>query len=80
VGNEENVYPVPDLNKIMINVTKELCDAHKKKPLKKKSRRKSEKLLKKILDMVNQNIQDALKIWASLILPLYTRTWRVEMI
>jgi hypothetical protein len=28
VGNEENVYPVPDLNKTMINVTKELSNAH----------------------------------------------------
>jgi hypothetical protein len=30
VENEENGYPVPDLNKTMINVTKELSDAHKK--------------------------------------------------
>jgi hypothetical protein len=29
VGNEENGYPVPDPNKIMINVTKEPIDAHK---------------------------------------------------
>jgi hypothetical protein len=28
VENEENGYPVPDLNKPMINVTKELSDAH----------------------------------------------------
>jgi hypothetical protein len=28
VGNEENVYPVPDPNKTMINVTKEFSDAH----------------------------------------------------
>jgi hypothetical protein len=30
VGNEENGYPVPGLNKTMINITKELSDAHKK--------------------------------------------------
>jgi hypothetical protein len=40
VGNEENGYPVPDLNKTMINITKELSDAHKK-PSKKKSGKKS---------------------------------------
>jgi hypothetical protein len=28
VGNEENVYPVPDLNKTMINVTKKPNDTH----------------------------------------------------
>jgi hypothetical protein len=30
VGNEENRCTVPDPNKIMINLTKELSDAHKK--------------------------------------------------
>jgi hypothetical protein len=40
VGNEENGYPVPDLNKIMINVTKEPSDTHKKSS-KKKSWKKS---------------------------------------
>jgi hypothetical protein len=28
VGNEENGYPVPDLNKAMINITKEPSDTH----------------------------------------------------
>jgi hypothetical protein len=28
VRNEENGYPVPDLNNIMINVTKELSETH----------------------------------------------------
>jgi hypothetical protein len=41
VGNEENEYPVPDLNKTMINVTKELSDAHKIQTSKKKSGKKS---------------------------------------
>jgi hypothetical protein len=31
VENEENEYPVPDLNKTMINVIKELSDAYKRK-------------------------------------------------
>jgi 5'-deoxynucleotidase YfbR-like HD superfamily hydrolase len=57
VGNEKNGYPVPDLNKTMINVTKELMDAHKK-TLKEEI---SEKFMEKILDMVNKNVQDALK-------------------
>jgi hypothetical protein len=30
VGNEENGYPVPDLNKTMINAIRELSNAHKK--------------------------------------------------
>jgi hypothetical protein len=36
VGNEENGYPVPDPNKIMINVIKEPSDIHKKKKTSKK--------------------------------------------
>jgi hypothetical protein len=54
VGNEENEFPVPDLNKTMINVTKVLSDTHIK-------------TLKEILEditkkvMVNQNVTDALK-------------------
>jgi hypothetical protein len=28
VGNEENGYPVPGLNKTMINITKELSEVH----------------------------------------------------
>jgi ribosomal protein L39E len=30
VGSEENGYSVPDLNKTLINVTKELSNNHKK--------------------------------------------------
>jgi hypothetical protein len=58
VEYEENEYPVPDCNKTMINVTKELSFAYKKKTLKKEI---SEKLMEKTLDMVNHNVQDALK-------------------
>jgi predicted SAM-dependent methyltransferase len=57
VGNRENGYPVPDFNKTMINLTKELSDAHKK-TLKEEI---SDKFMEKILDMVNKNIQHALK-------------------
>jgi predicted RNA-binding protein len=55
VGNEENIYPVPDLNKTTINATKELSVAHKKSSKKKSGK----KFIEKILDMVNQNVQDA---------------------
>jgi hypothetical protein len=37
MGSEGNGYPVPDLNKTMINVAKEPSDTHRKKPSKKKS-------------------------------------------
>jgi hypothetical protein len=57
VGNEENGHPVLDLNKTMINVTKELSDAHKKIL----EGSFSEKFMEKILNVVNQNVQDALK-------------------
>jgi hypothetical protein len=40
VGNEENGYPVHDLNKTMINLTEELSNDNKK-PSKKKSEKKS---------------------------------------
>jgi hypothetical protein len=40
VRNEENEYQVPDLNKTMINVSKELSDTYKK-PSKKKCGKKS---------------------------------------
>jgi hypothetical protein len=39
-GNEENLYPVPDPNKTMINNTKEPSNTHKT-PSKKKSCKKS---------------------------------------
>jgi hypothetical protein len=32
VGKEEKGYSAPDLNKTMINVTKEFIDVHKKIP------------------------------------------------
>jgi mevalonate kinase len=63
VGNKENGYPLPDPNKTMINVTKKPIDTHqKKKPLKEEILIEiTEKFMEKILDMINQNVQDALK-------------------
>jgi hypothetical protein len=60
VGNEENGYPVPDLNKTMINVTKEPSDTYIKNLKEEFLEEFSEKFMK-IVDMVNQNVQDALK-------------------
>jgi uncharacterized protein YukE len=52
---------VPDLNKTMTNVTKETSDTHIK-PLKEEILEDiTKKFMEKILDMVNQNVQDALK-------------------
>jgi hypothetical protein len=61
VGNEENGYPAPSSNKTMINVTKETSDAHKNSLKKEIYKKITEKFMGKILDMVNQNAQDALK-------------------
>jgi hypothetical protein len=60
-GNEDNGYTVPDLNKTMINVTKEPSDTHKKTLKEELWKEITEKILKKILDIFNQNVQDALK-------------------
>jgi hypothetical protein len=61
VGNEENGYPDPDLSKTMISVTKELSDTHKKAIKEEIWEELPETFLEKILDMVNQNVQDAFK-------------------
>jgi hypothetical protein len=58
VGNEKNGNQVLDLNKTIINVTKELSNAHKKKKLKEEMWEEiSEKFMEKILEMVNHNVQ-----------------------
>jgi hypothetical protein len=61
VGHEENEYPVPDPNKIIINVTNYPTDAHKKFLKEEIMEEVTEKLIEKILDMVNQKEQDTLK-------------------
>jgi hypothetical protein len=60
VENEEYGYPVPNLNKTMINVTKEPSDTHIKTFKEEILEDIIDKFMK-IIDMVNQNIQDALK-------------------
>jgi hypothetical protein len=61
VGNEENGYPVPDSNKTMINVTKLPSDSHIKTLKEEILEDIPEKFVEKILDMVNQNVQDSLE-------------------
>jgi hypothetical protein len=62
VGNEENGYPVPNLKKMTINVTRGHSYAHKKNPQRRNLGKKiSEKFMQKILEVVNLNVQDALK-------------------
>jgi hypothetical protein len=56
VENEENGYPVPNLNKTIINVTKEPSDTHIKTVQEKILEDITEKFMEKILDMVNQNV------------------------
>jgi hypothetical protein len=61
MGNEENGHPIPDLNKTMINVTKEPSDTHIKTLKEEILEDITEKFMEKTIDMVNQNVQDALK-------------------
>jgi hypothetical protein len=56
VGNKENGYPNPDLNKTMINVTKKPSDIHIKILKEEIVEDITEEFMEKILDMVNQNI------------------------
>jgi hypothetical protein len=60
-GNEENRHPVTDLNKTMINVTNEPSDTHIKTFKEEILEDITKKFMEKILDMVNQNEQHALK-------------------
>jgi hypothetical protein len=59
VGNEENGYPVPDPNKTMTNVTNEPSDTHKTSLKEEIMEEVTAKLMEKILNMVNQKVQDA---------------------
>jgi hypothetical protein len=60
-GNEGNRYPIPDSNKTKINDTKELNDVHKSNLKEEILRVITENFIELILDMANQNVQEALK-------------------
>jgi sugar-specific transcriptional regulator TrmB len=60
-GNEQNRYRVPNPNKTMINDTKKPINAHKNTLKEEIFQEVTENFMEKILDMVSQNVQDALK-------------------
>jgi hypothetical protein len=60
-GTEENGYPVPDSNKIQINYAKEPNKAHKNILKEEILEVITENFMEMLLDMVNQNVQEALK-------------------
>jgi Zn-finger protein len=60
-GNEENGYPVPNSNKTKINDIKECSHVHENTLKEKILQVITENFMEMILDVVNQNVQDALK-------------------
>jgi hypothetical protein len=60
-GNKENRYPVLESNKTKINNTKEPNDAHKNNLKEEILQVITENFMEMLLDMVNQNMQEALK-------------------
>jgi hypothetical protein len=60
-GNEEKRYPTPDSNKTKINYIKEPKEAHKNILKDEILQVITENFMEMLLDMVNQNIQEALK-------------------
>jgi hypothetical protein len=60
-GNEEKRCPLPDSRKTMINNTKEPNDAHKNILKEEILQAITENLMEMLLNMVNQNVQKALK-------------------
>jgi hypothetical protein len=59
--NEENRYPDPDYNKTNINYAKEPKEDHKNNLKEEILQVITENFMEMLLDMVNQNIQEALK-------------------
>jgi hypothetical protein len=58
--NEENRYPDPDSNKTKINYTREPNEAHKNTLKEEILQVINENFIEMLLDMVNQNVQEAL--------------------
>jgi flagellar capping protein FliD len=58
VGNEENKYPVPDTNRMVINITNELNDIHKKSLKEELTDELFETLMEKLQETVKQNVQN----------------------
>jgi hypothetical protein len=60
-GNKKNVNPGPKSNKTEINLTKELNKAHKNNLKEEILQLINENFIEMLTDMVNQNVQQALK-------------------
>jgi hypothetical protein len=60
-GNEEDRYPDSDSNKTKINYTKEPKEAHKNTLKEEILQVITENFMEMLLDMVNQNVQEAFK-------------------
>jgi hypothetical protein len=60
-GNEENGYPDSDSNNTKINYSKESNEAHKNLLKEEILQIINENFVEMILDMVNQNVREALK-------------------
>jgi hypothetical protein len=60
-GNEEKGYPDPDSNKTKIKYTKEPNEAHKNNLKEEILHVINENFTEMLVDMVNQNVQEALK-------------------
>jgi hypothetical protein len=60
-GNEEKGYPDPDSNKTKIKYTKEHNEAHKNNLKEEILHVINENFTEMLVDMVNQNVQEALK-------------------
>jgi hypothetical protein len=60
-GNEEKGYPDPESNKTKINYAKEPKEAHKNILKEEILQVITENFMKMLLDMINQNVQEALK-------------------
>jgi hypothetical protein len=60
-GNEENGYPLPDSNKTKINNAKEPNNIHKNSLQEEILQVITENLMELLLNMVNQNVKEAVK-------------------
>jgi hypothetical protein len=72
--NEENRYPDPDSNKTKLNYTMESNEAHKNTLKEEILQIINENFIGMLLDMVNQNVQEALKKFQGNKIEEYERT------
>jgi hypothetical protein len=72
--NEENRYPDPDANKTNINYTKEPNKAHKNSLKEEILQVINENFIEILLEMVNQNVQETLKIFKDNKIKEYEKT------